>query len=97
MSTLDDAAPSPLGLSRRLDRLEWIVPNISGELTTTVTKLNQVADEQTTMRQIQKDTAEDVGQLKKSLDRLTWAIVTMAFTIAASAVGLAITIASHAA
>jgi hypothetical protein len=38
--------------------------------------------------------AEDVGGLKKTLDRLTWAIVATGLTLAGSMVGLALTIAS---
>ena len=38
----------------------------------------------------EKNISEDVGGLKKTLDRLTWAIVMLALTVAASAIGLAI-------
>lgn len=92
---MDDAATPPVGMDLRVSKLEWVVPRISAELTTTVDRLNEVAKEQTTMKQVQLDIRDDVTSLKKTLDRLTWAIVTMAFSIAASAISLALVIASH--
>lgn len=40
-----------------------------------------------------REMREDIGTLKRTLDKLIWAIVGLALTVAASAIGIALTIA----
>lgn len=93
---MDDAIPTPASLDRRVTKLEWVVPGQVAKLETTITRLDKVADAQLVDHAAQKSLTKDVSILTTKLDRLTWAIVGLALTIAASAITLAISIAGGA-
>lgn len=90
---MDEAIPTPAGLDRRVTRLEWVVPGQVAKLDTTVTRLDAAVERQLVDHEAQKQLTRDVITLATKLDRLTWAIVILALTIAASAISLALTIA----
>jgi hypothetical protein len=95
MAAIDDAIPPPFGnnFDQRIRSLEWVVPGVSADLKTTRSDVEKLTVDAAVMRESQKAIAKDVSTLTTKLDRLTWAIVFLALTIAASAISLALTIA----
>jgi chromosome segregation ATPase len=96
-----DLPGGPLDFGRRIDRLEWRQDNVDDRIKTNATRIDSLTDRQdqmttnvATLGNTVIDIKDDVTTLKHTLDKLVWAIVGLALTIAGSAVGLALLIAA---
>lgn len=94
MSVLDSAIEPPDSPGMRLARLEWRHGQLSADFILTKAQVDRLTNAAATDHADLVNLSKDVGQLSTKLDRLTWAIVLLALTLAASALSLAITIAS---
>ena len=86
--------PPPTDFGRRLDRLEWQMQQQEQRSVQTAERVVKV--ETTTQENTGeiREARSDVAELKSTLNRLTWAIVTLTLTIAGGAIALALQIAS---
>lgn len=84
---MDPPAPDTLG---RITRLEWVLDSVEKRSSKNSERLDVVEKQDATTAQQILEVRDDVKTLKTSLDRLTWAIVGMALTIATGAIGLAL-------
>lgn len=94
MSTLDDAIEPPDSPGLRVARLEWGVRRLSADFTLTKTQVDTLIGQHAADHADLVNLGKDMSTLTSKLDRLTWAIVFLALTLAASAISLAISIAS---
>lgn len=83
----DAAAP---GFELRLGKAEWQIESIGRKVDRNSERVGQLERQQATATQIHIDLKSDVESLQRTLDRLVWAVVGLALTIAGSAIGIAI-------
>lgn len=70
-------------------RLKWVedrAQRLEEQQTKNTVRIEDFEKGQAVDRQIISDLREDVRQLKRTLDRLVWAIVALAFTIAGTVI-----------
>ncbi|HEY6020803.1 MAG TPA: hypothetical protein VIY48_13175 [Candidatus Paceibacterota bacterium] len=83
---------APIGdLPFRLGWIERKAERLEEKIVANTVRIETIEKDAAVDRQIQSEIRDDVLQLKRTLDRLVWAIVGLAFTIAGTAVGIAIT------
>lgn len=97
MSAEDAALPMPRSgpVPERVARLEWIIPGVSARVATNTADIKSLSDQRIADHADLINVAEDVRTLTTTLNRLVWAVVGMALTLAGSAMALALTIASN--
>lgn len=95
MSVLEDAIEPPDSPGMRLARLEWRYGVLSADFTLSKAQVEKLTAAHAADHQDLVNLGKDVASLTTKLDRLTWTIVLLTLTIAASAISLAISIASH--
>lgn len=84
----------PLTLRERVGRLEWRLPDVDTRSKRTSERMGAVELATARTAQEVEEARKDVTELRKTLDRLVWAVVMLALTIAGSAIGLAISLAA---
>ena len=90
------AAQDPsLDINLRVGRLEWKVPEVEDRGRKNSERLQAVERQQSVNSEIIRAVSVDVTELKATLDKLVWAIVGLALTIAGSVVIFAATGAGH--
>jgi chromosome segregation ATPase len=77
-----------------IERLDWEVDNLKKTVQESRERIVAVEKESSKNTSEVGEARSDVSDLKATLNRLTWAIVGLAFTIAGGALGLAIQLAS---
>jgi hypothetical protein len=85
--------PDPLVL--RVGKLEWSMNDVVQRQGRNSERINQLERDVATAKQINLDLKQDVENLQHTLDKLVWAVVGLALTIAGSAVGIAILTAAN--
>lgn len=98
MSAEDAVLPMPRSgpIPERVARLEWIIPGVAARVNTNAADIKKLSDERIADHADLVNMGADVRGLGGTLNKLVWAIVTMALTLAGSTLALALTIASHA-
>jgi prefoldin subunit 5 len=90
------------GLKLRIARIEWRADDLHESIEKQGARIGdlehdaeQALVQATTTSRDVIIVQRDVGELKATLNKLTWAIVTLTFTVAGGAIGIAIEIAAR--